>query len=113
MTERLEVMLELPELGLRLLRHTHLFGSKDYWIDANQNHWSADKYTSEQAAAASKTMKQCARCLDCEECTNCTDCHLCFRCEDCDHCLGCEDCRGLTRKANKKHTKWVPGLQQF
>ena len=54
-----------------------------YYVDSNNNKWSADKYTLEQAIEVAKTLVDCTYCIDCEDCKDCNDCKDCKDCNDC------------------------------
>ena len=69
------------------------------WIDDNNNSWSADFYTKEQAEKYSKSLidcrdcSGCSDCRDCSGCIGCRDCSGCRYCSDCSDCIGCRACR--------------------
>lgn len=66
-----------------------------YYQDKKFNRWSVDKYTEEQAIAASESLENCTLCIDCENCKDCKiciDCDYCFGCRGCVDCVRCENC---------------------
>ena len=62
---------------------------KGYWVDDNNNKWSAKKWTKDQAEELSYKL------IDCENCTNCVDCENCRWCKFCVKCKNCEQCNGI------------------
>lgn len=52
-----------------------------YYVDSNNNKWSADKYTLEQAIEVAKTLVDCTHCIDCEKCEKCSYCENSVECE--------------------------------
>lgn len=67
-----------------------------YWIDENNNKWSVEKFSEEEAIKASKSLKYCTDCVNCEYCKYCTDCKECFNCNYCTDCKDCIDCNYCT-----------------
>lgn len=69
------------------------------FIDSNDNAWSGEKYTKEEAERESATLINCFKCLDCCDCVNCNGCinceacQSCFVCHDCVRCKYCKKCR--------------------
>ena len=64
------------------------------WIDDNNNSWSADFYTKEQAEKYSKSLIDCRDCSGCRACRDCSGCRYCSDCSDCIGCSGCHGCSG-------------------
>jgi hypothetical protein len=65
-----------------------------YWVDDNNNSWSVDYHTIEQAMKYSKSLIDCSYCCDCSYCRycrDCIDCSNCRYCRDCSNCSGCSD----------------------
>ena len=60
-----------------------------YWIDENNNKWSKNSNTKEQAETKSKSLKNCSHCSDCSDCSGCSGCS---DCSDCSYCSDCSDC---------------------
>ena len=48
-----------------------------YWIDENNNKWSKNSNTKEQAETKSKSLKNCSNCSGCSGCSDCSDCSDC------------------------------------
>ena len=79
------------------------------WYDENRNSWDQEKYSKEEACAASRSLTNCYDCHDCHNCHNCYNlhecrycfschsCHDCFRCHDCHHCYSCHNCHDCHR----------------
>ena len=65
----------------------------EFWIDKNNNFWSKDYYTIDQAKKHSESLKNCYNCQDCQSCRNCQDCQDCQFCQFCRFCRNCQDCR--------------------
>ena len=66
-----------------------------YWKDFNNNKWSKNRYSYEEALEYSRTLvncRNCINCLDCRNCKNCTDCIDCSCCTGCCNCFGCVFC---------------------
>ena len=64
-----------------------------YYFDENNNSWSAEKYTLEEATEASATLVACVDCVDCRDCRACRACRACVGCGYCHYCVGCGYCR--------------------
>jgi|GEM_PF-3294948 len=68
------------------------------WTDKNENYWSANIYTEEEARIKSESLLNCTRCYNCSDCSDCsgcsycTDCTGCTRCSWCTRCYNCSDC---------------------
>jgi hypothetical protein len=71
---------------------TKLTYGYDSWFDENDNQFSFDRYTYEQAVKASRSLKNCELCYDCENCENCVECAECKNCVNCVNCTYCENC---------------------
>ena len=63
-----------------------------YWIDENNNKWSKNSNTKEQAETKSKSLKNCSNCSGCSGCSDCSDCSDCSYCSDCSDCSDCSHC---------------------
>lgn len=74
---------------------------QEFYVDDNNNRWSADFYTAQLAEGAASTMIDCSDCLDCADCYNCHDCDGCQNSQNCsgsyllDNCDNCHDCKEL------------------
>ena len=69
------------------------------WYDEDNNSWSADTNTEEQALEKSNTLTNCRDCMDssyCSRCSGCSDCSGCSRCSGCSGCSDCSDCSGCS-----------------
>jgi len=64
-----------------------------YWVDSDNNKWSCQLYSQEEAEYFSKTS---ADCKDCTNCVNCSSCVDCDNCSDCIKCLYCTNCTDST-----------------
>lgn len=62
------------------------------WIDDNNNKWSKDKFTKEEAQRCSAGLHQCVDCVDCEDCHFCSGCGNCVSCYYCSASNGCVNC---------------------
>ncbi|WP_104718777.1 hypothetical protein [Helicobacter trogontum] len=60
-----------------------------YYVDSNNNKWSADKYTLEQAIERADTLVDCRHCIDCEACRRCIKCVKCKWCSYYENCVKC------------------------
>ena len=67
------------------------------WTDKNENTWSANIYTEEEARIKSESLLNCTRCYNCSDCSYCSCCTRCSDCSDCSGCSYCTDCTGCTR----------------
>ena len=74
----------------------------NWYIDQNDNRWSATRYNEDEADSLSRTLKGCRECINCQDCVNCnhcrecSDCRYCSKCSycsECSYCDGCIDCR--------------------
>lgn len=61
-------------------------GNTEYWVDENNNWWSKENYTKEQAEKALESLVDCYHCIDCVDCWYCFQC---IRCDGCDNCMLC------------------------
>ena len=66
-----------------------------YYVDSNNNKWSADKYTLERVIEVAKTLVDCTHCIDGEDCKDCKDCEKCEKCSYCENCVECERCNNF------------------
>ena len=79
---------------------------REFYIDDNNNRWSADFYTAQLAESAALTMIDCTGCEDCSDCYNCHDCGGCRNCRNCrncenlDNCDNCDNCENLENCAD-------------
>ncbi|WP_290456227.1 hypothetical protein [Helicobacter rodentium] len=51
--------------------------------DKNNNSWSLEIHSIEEAIEASKTLRNCKNCRNCMKCKDCMDCDTCYLCENC------------------------------
>ena len=65
-----------------------------YLYDKNNNSWSLEIHSIEEAIKLSGTLVDCQNCRNCENCRNCKDCRGCYSCQDCKGCWHCFDCKG-------------------
>ena len=63
-----------------------------YLYDKNNNSWSLEIHSIEEAIKASKSLVDCYGCQDCTECERCLNCKNCRDCAHCHHCTDCESC---------------------
>lgn len=68
---------------------------QEFYVDDNNNRWSADFYTAQLAEGAASTMIDCTGCEDCSDCYNCHDCGGCQNCRNCENLNNCDDCENL------------------
>lgn len=67
----------------------------EFWVDRNNNAWSAEEYTKATALALSNSLTNCYNCYNCSHCEECLDCYCCdgcTACECCEDCVNCKDC---------------------
>ena len=61
------------------------------WTDKNENYWSANIYTEEEARIKSESLLNCTRCYNCSDCSDCSGCSYCTDCTGCTRCSCCTD----------------------
>ena len=64
-----------------------------YYHYENNNRYSKEHCTREQADVAVKTLIDCENCYDCKACENCYNCKACYDCRNCRHCCMCHYCK--------------------
>jgi len=87
---------------------------KKYWMDENENRWSADSCSKKEAKKRSEHMIDCHFCQDCAACENCWGCESCISCKGCEHCLRltyCIDCYLCEQVHGYKNLAWQKGLR--
>lgn len=82
--------------------------AREFYVDANNNRWSASKYTVEEAEDASKSMVNCRNCEDCHDCKDTVDS---VRCENLENCRDCRDCRDCRNGENLDNCEDCDGLE--
>ena len=60
-----------------------------YWVDENNNFWSIENYTEEQAEQLSLSLVGCRYCVNCECCEYCEYCNDCWRSSFLTDCIVC------------------------
>ena len=89
----------------------------DYWEDENQNKWTCNLYTKEQAQIYSNTLYKCRECIDCKDCENCEyginlrNCENCEYCEDCEYCEYCKYCKYGKNLRNCKNCEYCENCE--
>ena len=72
-----------------------LYLFQNSWTDYNNNQWSANIYTKEEAEELHHSLWGCTNCVNCKDCMycagciNCTGCTTCVKCKDCVNCYNC------------------------
>jgi hypothetical protein len=66
---------------------------EQYYIFENNNKYSKNKYTKEEAIIANATLVDCTNCINCIKCYTCDDCDTCIDCYNCYSCYKCYDCK--------------------
>jgi len=87
---------------------------KKYWVDNNENGWSVDSCSKEEAKKRSEHMINCHFCQDCGACENCWGCKDCVSCKDCHQCLlltYCIDCSCCEHIHGYKNLEYQKGLR--
>ena len=66
----------------------------NFWLDSkNNNKWSSEKYSEEEAEKLSRSLQDCEACEDCKNCESCKNCRECWDCRYCKDCHKCQDCQ--------------------
>lgn len=77
-----------------------LIENGNWWVDpVNDNAWSKESFTRNQASNAAMTLENCTgckNCIDCSNCQCCVNCNNCRGCDRCTHCIDCEECSNCT-----------------
>lgn len=63
-----------------------------YWIDNNNNVWSARLYSESEAYKLSLTLENCSYCINCTKLTNCVRCNECSSCNNIQDSIYCFNC---------------------
>lgn len=77
---------------------------KEYYVFDNNNCYSKDKFTYEQAKRSYGTLVNCENCIDCAWCIGCVDCVFCSNCTNSKNLVNCRAIKNGKNIKNKDGT---------